>query len=152
MKLRFIVSMFVALWLASAFAVPYLAGDLQSAGNFGSSFGGVSALFSGLALALAIYSMVLQQRQAADFERVTVASLEQQGDAIQLIHRSLAEQASTARVMALNALIDREEQRIANLRQWGSIAGDENKYNGGIQAAQKKIKKYQTEIEQHAQA
>ena len=150
MKLRFIVIVFISLWLASAFAVPYLAGDLQSAGNFGASFGGVSALFSGMALALAIYAMVLQQRQVADFERVTVASLKQQGETIALIQRSLEEQASAAQVVALNALIDREEQRIGDLRQWGALAGDENKYSGGIRAAQRKIEQYKARLQQHA--
>lgn len=149
MKLRSLIALFVILWLASAFAVPYFAGSLDRAGNFGDSFGGVSALFSGLALALAIYSMVLQQRQSAEFERVTLASLEQQAAAIKLIERSLAEQASTARVAALSTLIDREEQRAETLRQWGSMAGDENKYANGIRAAQRRVDQYQDQLRQH---
>lgn len=150
MKLRSLVVLFVVLWLASAVAVPYFAGSLDRAGNFGDSFGGISALFSGLALALAIYSMVLQQKQSAEFERVTVASLEQQAVAIKLIETSLSEQASTAKVAALSALIDREEQRVEMLRQWGALAGDENKYINGIRAAQRRLDEYQNQLRQHA--
>jgi hypothetical protein len=150
MKLRSLIVLFIVLWLASAVAVPYFAGGLDRAGNFGDSFGGVSALFSGLALALAIYSMVLQQKQSAEFERVTLASLEQQAAAIKLIEVSLTEQASTARVAALSALIDREEQRVEMLQQWGALAGDENKYGNGIRAAQKRIDEYQNQLRQHA--
>jgi hypothetical protein len=134
----------------SAVAVPYFAGGLDRAGNFGDSFGGVSALFSGFALALAIYSMVLQQKQSAEFERVTLSSLEQQAAAIKLIESSLKEQASTAKVAALSALIDRENQRAETLREWGTLAGDENKYINGIRAAQRRVEDYQNQLRQHA--
>jgi hypothetical protein len=150
MKLRTLIIAFIALWLISAFAVPFFAGSLDRAGNFGDSFGGVSALFSGLALALAIYSMVLQQKQSAEFEKVTLATLEQQAAAIKLVERSLFEQASTARVAAISALIDREEQRAETLRQWGALAGDENKYINGIRAAQRRVDEYQNLLRQHA--
>lgn len=150
MKLRFLITLFIALWLVSAFAVPYVAGDLGKAGNFGASFGGVSALFSGLALALAIYSMVLQQKQSAEFERVTLGTLAQQTATIHLIEKSLVEQASAARVAALAALIDREEQRVDTLRQWGIWAGDGNKYGNGIRAAEGRIKEYQQRLREQA--
>ncbi|MBB3179476.1 hypothetical protein [Variovorax sp. Sphag1AA] len=152
MKLRSLVTFFILLWLASAVAVPYFAGDLSKAGDFGSSFGGVSALFSGFALALAIYSMVLQQKQSAEFERVTLGALEQQASAIKLIEESLAQQASTARTTALTALIDHEEQRVETLRQWGSMAGDENKYSNGIKAAQNRMSQYHAQLREQAGA
>jgi hypothetical protein len=149
-QLLSLISLFVILWLVSAIAVPFFAGSLDSAGNFGDSFGGVSALFSGLALALAIYSMVLQQKQSAEFEKVTLATLGQQAVAIKLIEASLTEQASAARVAALSTLIDREEQRIETLRQWGTVAGDETKYTNGIKSAQKRVDEYQNQLRKHA--
>lgn len=150
MKLKPLITLFIVLWLLSAIAVPFFAGSLSNAGSFGDSFGGVSALFSGLALALAIYSMVLQQRQSAEFEKVTLGSLAQQAAAIKLIEASLQAQASAAKVAALSTLIDREEQRVEMLRQWGAQAGDENKYANGIKAAQKKVDQYQDQLRQHA--
>jgi hypothetical protein len=152
MKLRALIIFFIVLWLASAFAVPYFAGDMSKAGDFGASFGGVSALFSGLALALALYAMVLQQKQSAEFERVTLSALEQQASAIKLIEESLAQQASAARATALAALIDREEQRVETLRQWGGMAGDENKYGNGIRAAEGRIKAYHERLREQAGA
>jgi hypothetical protein len=149
-KLRNLIGSFVVLWLFSAFAVPYFAGSLDQAGNFGDSFGGVSALFSGLALALAIYSMLLQQRQSAEFEKVTLASLSHQADVIKLIEKNLSDQANTAQVTALAALIDREEQRIDTLRQWGSMAGDDSKYVNGIRSAQRRIDEYQKRLQKQA--
>jgi len=150
MKLRSFVVLFVVLWLASAVAVPYFAGGLDAAGNFGDSFGGVSALFSGLALAMAIYSMLLQQKQSAEFERVTLSTLAQQAAALKLIEASLKEQASAATRAVLATLIDREEQRIDTLRQWGAVAGDDNKYANGIRAAQRRVDDYQQRLRQHA--
>jgi len=93
LKLRFLITLFVALWLVSAFAVPYVAGDLE---------------------------------------------------------KSLVEQASAARVAALAAWIDREEQRVDTLRQWGIWAGDGNKYGNGIRAAEGRIKEYQQRLREQA--
>ena len=63
LNLKSLITLFVVLWVVSAIMVLFFAKDLQEANNFGGSFGAVSALFSGLALALAIYSMLLQQKQ-----------------------------------------------------------------------------------------
>ena len=151
MKLKKLVILFVAAWFFWAITIPGLLGDLDRAASFGDSFGGISALFSGLALALAVYSMVLQQRQSAEFERVTLATLEQQAAAIKLIEESLKAQASAAKVGALSTLIDQEVQRIDSLRQWGEAAGDENKYANGIKAAQRRIEDYQAKLKLHAE-
>lgn len=150
MKLRTLIIVFAVLWLVSAFAVPLFSGDLNRAGNFGDSFGGVSALFSGLALAMAVNSMMLQQKQSAEFEKVTIGALEQQAAAIKLIEKSLVGQANAARVVAITALIDQAEQRIDSLREWGRIAGDENKYANGIRTARQSIEKYQVKLNEHA--
>jgi hypothetical protein len=61
-----------------------LARDFAKAANFGDSFGAINALFSGVALALTIYSMILQQRQNAEFEQKTLAAMTQQAETIQL--------------------------------------------------------------------
>ncbi|MCD9007559.1 hypothetical protein LDO31_15210 [Luteimonas sp. XNQY3] len=150
MKLNRLITLFIVVWLAWAVTVPGLFGNLDRAASFGDSFGGISALFSGLALALAVYSMVLQQRQSSEFERVTLATLEQQAAAIKLIEESLKAQASAAKVGAISALIDQETQRAESLRQWGEAAGDENKYANGIRAAQRRVEGYQEKLRQHA--
>jgi hypothetical protein len=150
MKLKTLIISFVVLWLATAFLVLFVAPSLQDANNFGGSFGGISALFSGLALAMAIYSMVLQQKQSEVFEGRTLKALEHQASAIKLIEASLAQQANAARVAALAALIDRDERRVETLRDWGAQAGDDKKYINGINAAENRIRAYQEQLRRHA--
>ncbi|WP_218242326.1 hypothetical protein [Comamonas fluminis] len=160
LNLKSLITLFVVLWVVSAIMVLFFAKDLQEANNFGGSFGAVSALFSGLALALAIYSMLLQQKQSMDFEKATLAALEQQSttaenvkisllqqaNAIKLIEMSLTSQAAAAKVNALSVVISQEEQRIETLKQWGEMAGDMNKYSNGIKASQKRLEDYQKKL------
>lgn len=146
MKLRQFVISFVLVWALSA-GVTLWYGDMGKAGNFGDSFGAINALFSGVALALAVYSMILQQRQSAEFEQKTLAAMAQQAETIELIKTSLVQQADVARVTALTYLIEREEQRIETLKTWGAQAHqDENYYSKGIKAAQVRIDNYQEQI------
>jgi hypothetical protein len=146
MKLKPFVISFVFLWIISA-GVTLWYGDISKAGTFGDSFGAINALFSGIALALAVYSMILQQRQSAEFEQKTLATMSQQAETIELIKTSLVQQANFARVTALTYLIEREEQRIETLKEWGEQSHkNENHYNKGIKAAQDRIDNYQEEI------
>jgi len=146
MKLRTFVITFILLWAASA-GLTLWHGDIAKAANFGDSFGAVNALFSGIALALAVYSMILQQRQNAEFEQKTLAAMTQQAETIRLIKSSLVQQANVARVTALTYLIEREEQRIETLKEWGVQSyKDENYYSQGIKAAKTRIDDYQAQI------
>ncbi|WP_273526568.1 hypothetical protein [Pseudomonas sp.] len=146
MKLKPFVISFVLLWAISAGATLWY-GDIAKAGTFGDSFGAINALFSGVALALAVYSMILQQRQSAEFEQKTLAAMTQQAETIELIKTSLVQQANVARVTALTYLIEREEQRIETLKEWGEQSHkDENYYSKGIKAAQGRIDGYQEQI------
>ena len=146
MKLKNFVIPFVLLWVLSA-GITLWYGDISKAGVFGESFGAINALFSGVALALAVYSMILQQRQNAEFEQKTLAAIDQQAKAIKLIETSLVQQANSARVTALTYLVEREEQRIATLKEWGRQSyKDENHYSNGIKVAQERVDKYQEEI------
>lgn len=146
MKLKPFVISFVLLWALSA-VVTLWYGDFAKAGTFGDSFGAINALFSGVALALAVYSMILQQRQSAEFEHKTLAAMAQQAETIELIKTSLVQQANVARVTALTYLIEREEQRIETLKEWGEQSHkDENYYSKGIKAAQARVDDYQEQI------
>lgn len=144
---------FFALWVASFFVFRSV-GDWSVAGNIGDSFGAVSALFSGVALALALYSMVLQQRQATEFqdrtvqaEQRTVAVIEQQSRAIALIEQSLQQQVHAGRVAALTFMIERQEQRIETLRDWGRTHyNNEDHYKRGIEAAERRVRDFEQQI------
>lgn len=145
-EIKTLLLSFVALWIASFFVFRTM-NDWQTANNIGGSFGAVSALFSGAALAMAIYSMVLQQKQAREFERNTVAAeqrtmqvLEQQSRALGLIETSLKQQVHAGKVTALAIMLERYEKRIDTLRNWGYQSyNDEKHYQGGIDAAQRRV-------------
>ena len=146
MKIKYLFITCLGLWALSA-GLTFWHGDMAKAANFGDSFGAVNALFSGFALVLAIHSMILQQRQNAEFEQKTLAALAQQAETIQLIKTSLVQQANVARVTALTYLIEREEQRIETLKEWGMQSyKDENYYSKGIKAAKTRIDDYQAQI------
>ena len=122
-------------------------GRPDSAGTFGDMFGAANSLFSGIALAMAIYSMILQQRQAEQFEVTTVALLKQQAESLTALKASLDQQIETGRVAALIAMVDHQDQRIEQLRNWGTQSHqDANYYLKGIQAAERRIEQYQNEI------
>ncbi len=136
------------LWMVSAITTIWF-GDISKAGNFGDSFGAINALFSGIALALAIYSMILQQRQNAEFEQKTLSAMMQQAETIELIKTSLVQQANVARIAALTYLVEREEQRIETLKEWGRQSyKDENYYDKGIKAAEARINTHQVQIKE----
>ena len=100
---------------------------------------------------MAIYSMVLQQKQGEEFEKRTLGALEQQAAAIKLIEQTLIQQANAAKVSALSTLIDQEQRRIADLKEWGESVGKKNKYQNGIQAAQKRVEEYREQLRNHAE-
>lgn len=142
MSLRPFILSLIALWALSALVV-LVPGDLEAAG----SFGAINALFSGIALALAIYSMILQQKQNAEFERKTLATLARQAETLGILKNALLQQADVARVTALTFLIEREEQRIETLKEWGrQNHGNEQFYANGLKAAQGRIDRNQDEI------
>lgn len=151
--IKTLITSFVAMWAMSYFLFKTL-GDWQTANNIGGSYGAVSALLSGLALAMAIYSMVLQQKQAHEFEKNTLNAekrtievLTQQSQAIALLDASLKQQVHAGRVAALTFLVERQELRIETLREWGSKSfGDEKHYQKGIDAANRKIEGYERDI------
>ncbi|RBP84711.1 hypothetical protein DFP80_103184 [Marinomonas rhizomae] len=54
-------------------------------------------------------------------------SLEGQVEALDLLKKAIDEQASTAKVTALNTLIMMDERRVQDLKEWGKSVGDINK-------------------------
>jgi hypothetical protein len=144
--LKTLVLFFLLLWVVSILYAFFIADSLEKAASLGDSFGGVSAFFSGFALAMTVYSMIQQQKQSADFERVTVSALQNQAEALKALEAALLSQSKVAQIAAATAMIDRLELRISNLKSWGEAKGDENFYRKGIDAAKNKIKDYERKI------
>lgn len=147
-----ILIFFIGMWLLSIAWLRFIFPDWSSAADFGDSFGAINSLFSGFALILAVYSMLLQQKQNREFEEQTRKSIEQQNSILKLMQDSLIHQANVARVDALKHLIDSDEQRIIDLKNWGlhSSHKNENYYSKGIEAAKRRISEYEAEIEKLA--
>jgi hypothetical protein len=149
----FFLCAFLLIWISS-FVFFWKLNDWPTAGNIGDSFGAVGVLFSGVALVLAIYSASLQQQQNSQFQQDTQKSeqrmldvLVQQSRAIALIEASLTQQVHAGRVAALTFMIDREEQRMESLREWGRNSHqNENYYSRGLETAQRRIQEYEDAV------
>lgn len=144
--LKILILFFLLLWIASVFYAVWIADSLEKAASLGDSFGGISALFSGFALAMTVYSMIQQQKQSTNFEHVTLTSLQNQAEALKALEAALLSQSKVAQITAAAAMIDRLDLRISNLKSWGEAKGDENHYRKGIDAAKVKIKDYEHKI------
>jgi hypothetical protein len=147
-----VIIFFVLIWLLSILWVRFFFDDWSSAANFGDSFGAINSLFSGFALILAVYSMLLQQKQNTEFQEQTRITTEQQNGILDVMRDNLIQQANAARVAALDHLIDTERQRIADLKNWGlhSEHKNENYYSKGIKAAERRADEYQEKIKELA--
>lgn len=146
-KMCSFVLVFAAIIPFLGFGVMGFYPSLEEASYFSTTFGIGASLFSGAALGLAIYSFVLQQKQNDQFEQATVRSLEGQVEALGLLKKAIDEQASTAKVTALNTLIMMDERRVQDLKEWGKNVGDINKYAGGIKKAKARIEENRVKIE-----
>lgn len=146
-KMCSVVLVFAAIIPFLGFGVMGFYPSLEEASYFSTTFGIGASLFSGAALGLAIYSFVLQQKQNDQFEQATVRSLEGQVEALGLLKKAIDEQASTAKVTALNTLIMMDERRVQDLKEWGKNVGDINKYAGGIKKAKARIEENRVKIE-----
>ncbi|ETX11657.1 hypothetical protein MUS1_09500 [Marinomonas ushuaiensis DSM 15871] len=146
-KMCSVVLVFAAIIPFLGFGVMNFYPSLEEASYFSTTFGIGANLFSGAALGLAIYSFVLQQQQNNQFEEVTLKSLEGQVEALTVLKKAIDEQASTAKVTALNTLIMMDERRVQDLKEWGKNVGDFNKYSGGIKKAKARIEENRLKIE-----
>lgn len=146
-KMCSVVLVFAAMIPFLGFGVMEFYPNLEQASYFSTTFGIGASLFSGAALGLAIYSFVLQQQQNDQFEQATLKSLEGQVEALTVLKKAIDEQASTAKVTALNTLIMIDERRVKDLRDWGKSVGDINKYSGGIKAAISRIDDNRKKVE-----
>lgn len=111
----------IIIWIVSAVLIMVAIGDWSHRGTFGDLFGAVNALFSGLAFAGLIFTIVLQ-KQDLEMQRKEIAlnrnELKKSARAQQLSEKALFEQVEqmkiAARLNALNTLINFYNIQIAN--------------------------------------
>lgn len=101
------------IWACSIFVVYHFVTDSNDRGNFGDSFGGINALFSGLAFAGIIYTILLQkkeltlQRQELIDTRVELRrSADAQEKSEQAFKKQIEVMNLSARLNALNCAVE----------------------------------------------
>jgi uncharacterized membrane protein len=62
-NLYWLLAAVTAIWLVSIFIIPFFYSELTKRGSFGDSFGVINSLFSGLAFAGIIYTILLQRKE-----------------------------------------------------------------------------------------
>jgi hypothetical protein len=106
-----ILGIAVAIWISYGLVVPRMLMDWQKSSQFGDMFGGIGALFSGLALAGVVVA-VLMQKEELELQReelvATREELRRSAEAQTASSEALAKQINvmqlTARINALTAL------------------------------------------------
>jgi len=103
----------------------------ETRGQFGDMFGVVNTLFSGFAFAGVIYAILLQREDLAlqrEELKLTRQELRRSAEAQEKSERALSAQASastqSARLSAINYLLDHYESELAKLRQNAYPQGD----------------------------
>lgn len=111
--LTLLIILVIFIWLLSAVLIIVFLDDWSNRGTFGDLFGAVNGLFSGLAFAGLIYTIVLQKRDL-ELQRAEIqmnrAELKKSSSAQQKSEKALSEQVDlmriTSRLNALNTIIN----------------------------------------------
>ena len=104
----------VLAWAASALAIIFWLDDWESRGTFGDLFGSVNALFSGLAFAGLLYTIVLQRKEIEHNRDDIKRTNKNQRHAQRVMDSQLEQMKQTTRLHALNSLMDYFNRQIAD--------------------------------------
>ena len=111
----------VSIWLLSAVFIIYFLDDWSSRGTFGDLFGAVNALFSALAFAALIYTIVLQReeikenREEIKLNRKELSkSSKLQQKAQQVLVEQVEQTHLSAKMNAMRTLVDYYNNQISN--------------------------------------
>ncbi len=120
---RIIAMIFFAIplaWLTSGLAVGFYFGDWGVSGTFGDTFGFINSLFSGLAFAGVIFTIILQNRELAEQRR----ELKRTADAQIRSQKALNEQVQSLRTTALLSALSYMLEGSETLLKGEAIAPD----------------------------
>lgn len=126
-KLVWLMCIVLSVWLLNAFFLYLLSDKWEHRGAFGDMFGGINALFSGLAFAGIIFTILLQREelklQRKELE-LTREELKRTASAQEASEKALSKQADTllktAEINAINTLLS-TYQAEREARQKGTI-------------------------------
>ena len=104
----------IGLWGLSALVIGWVLDDWTVRGTFGDLFGAVNALFSGLAFAGLIYTIVLQRREIEANREEIKKTNKAQKHTQRVMDGQLEQMQHTTRLTALNSLMDYFNRQIAD--------------------------------------
>ena len=117
-KLIFLV---VLIWALSAWLIMFFVSEWSERGTFGDLFGAVNALFSGLAFAVLIYTIILQREEIKENRREIVLNRKelQKSGKIQLksqevLIRQVGQTHLSAKMNAMRTIVDYYNNQISN--------------------------------------
>jgi hypothetical protein len=117
-KLIFLV---VLIWALSAWLIMFFVSEWSERGTFGDLFGAVNALFSGLAFAVLIYTIILQREEIKENRREIVLNRKelQKSGKIQLksqevLIRQVEQTHLSAKMNAMRTIVDYYNNQISN--------------------------------------
>lgn len=121
-KLLFRMSIFVVLvWMGSAVVIFFSFDNWTDRGTFGDLFGAINALFSGLAFAALIYTILLQRKEINQNKEEIVLNRKELSKSVkaqQATSKALISQAEqthlTAKINAMNSLMSYYNSQIEN--------------------------------------
>ena len=120
----------IAIWLGSSFFLVELYGIPKTASEAGEMFGGVNALFSGLALAGVIFTVWLQSADLKTNEKN--------------LNKSMEANQRSMEIMALSALIQESDCALARYERWESADADYAKAKATVR---KKLNEHRKKLE-----
>lgn len=138
------------IWILSAIAVYFVSKEWSVRGQFGDMFGAVNALFSGLAFAGLIYTIILQ-REELSLQRKELAltrdelkrSAEAQEETSKALNTQIHSMSVTAKINALTTVINYHKHVYETEKtDWGIKHAASN----SIKEAVQKITQYMNEI------
>ena len=129
----FLALLVIAIWVVSIFTMTQLYGVPSTASEAGEMFGGVNALFSGLALAGVIFTVWLQ-------------SLDLKANQENL-NKSMEANRCSMEIMALSALIQESDCALARYERW-EAAGSNGDYKNAKAKVRQKLNEHRNKLEQ----
>ncbi|MGA0384222.1 MAG: hypothetical protein ACO3L1_04400 [Flavobacteriaceae bacterium] len=139
-----LVGLTIAVWFFSAIAIMYFIDDWGARGTFGDLFGAVNALFSGLAFAGLLYSLLENKRQIMAQQEELMLNRQEllkarkiQEKTEKAIEAQVSQMKNTARLSGLNTLVNYFTAKI----------NDSNSTDNEIQLAKEKRREAIREID-----
>lgn len=105
-QLYMLFAIVLIFWLLSIFFIFWLFSDSSQRGEFGDMFGAINSLFSGLALAGIIYTVLLQREELNETRQELKITIESQKKSEEFLSKQIITLEKTAKINGLSTIIN----------------------------------------------